>query len=193
MTWGYEVPGMILMQACLYTYSLLGGVTFKVLPWAAKHLAQQCCHRWKHFWNFCCVIAMLLSLFFLLSSIFWNLCPFKANFISRNSLKSFRAKSGEQDGCSISGINFWAQNCLTECILWNEKLSWSRMQVWAKVHAFFCAQLHVTVSVFPWNKLGWPFGLVKWIKSEQYPSYQRNSWALSSFVILTFPHTHYAL
>jgi hypothetical protein len=30
---GYEVPGMILLQAsCLYTNSLLRGVTFEVLP-----------------------------------------------------------------------------------------------------------------------------------------------------------------
>jgi hypothetical protein len=27
----YEVPGMLLLQACLYTYSLLRGVTFQVL------------------------------------------------------------------------------------------------------------------------------------------------------------------
>jgi hypothetical protein len=48
MRCGYEVPGMILLQAYLYTYSLLTRVTFKVL-YAAMHLAQQCCHCWKHF------------------------------------------------------------------------------------------------------------------------------------------------
>jgi hypothetical protein len=30
--WGYEVSGMILLQAYLYTYMLLRGVTFNVLP-----------------------------------------------------------------------------------------------------------------------------------------------------------------
>jgi hypothetical protein len=29
---GYEVPGMILLQGYLYTYNLLRGVTFEVLP-----------------------------------------------------------------------------------------------------------------------------------------------------------------
>jgi hypothetical protein len=32
MRYGYEVPGMILFRAYLYTYSLLRGVNFKVLP-----------------------------------------------------------------------------------------------------------------------------------------------------------------
>jgi hypothetical protein len=32
MRCGYEVPGLILLQAYPYTYSLLRGVTFKVLP-----------------------------------------------------------------------------------------------------------------------------------------------------------------
>jgi hypothetical protein len=41
------------------------------------------------------------------------LCPFKAEFIFGNSQKSFGEKSGEQGGCSISVINFWATNCLT--------------------------------------------------------------------------------
>jgi len=33
-------------------------------------------------------------------------------------------------------------------------LSWWRFQSWAKVQAFFYAQLHVTASVFPHNKFG---------------------------------------
>jgi hypothetical protein len=32
---------------------------------------------------------------------------------------------------------------------------------WAKVQAFIYAQLHVTASVFPYNKLGSLFGLVE--------------------------------
>jgi hypothetical protein len=42
---GYDVPGIILFQVSyLSTYSLLRGVTFTVLPSAAMHLAQRCCH-----------------------------------------------------------------------------------------------------------------------------------------------------
>jgi hypothetical protein len=32
---------------------------------------------------------------------------------------------------------------------------------WAKVQAFFHAQLHVTASRFPYNKLGRLFGIVE--------------------------------
>jgi hypothetical protein len=35
MRCGYEVPGMVLLQAYLHTYSLLRGVTFKVLPFSS--------------------------------------------------------------------------------------------------------------------------------------------------------------
>jgi hypothetical protein len=35
------------------------------------------------------------------------------------------------------------------------------------------ALLHITASVFPHNKLGWLFGIVEWIHSEQYPWYWR--------------------
>jgi hypothetical protein len=35
----YEVPGMILLQAYLYTSSLLKGVTFEVLPFSSYELS----------------------------------------------------------------------------------------------------------------------------------------------------------
>jgi hypothetical protein len=41
-----------------------------------------------------------------MSSISWNICPFKADFIFGNSQKSLGAKSGEQGGCYISVIDF---------------------------------------------------------------------------------------
>lgn len=37
---GYKVTGMTLLQANLYTYSALRGVTFDVIPSVATHLAQ---------------------------------------------------------------------------------------------------------------------------------------------------------
>jgi len=39
MRCGYEVTGMILLQAYLYTYSLLRGVTFEVLPLSSYALS----------------------------------------------------------------------------------------------------------------------------------------------------------
>jgi hypothetical protein len=43
--------------------------------------------------------------------------PFEAVFIFGKSQKSFGDKSGEQDGCSISLIDFWVTNCLAESVL----------------------------------------------------------------------------
>jgi hypothetical protein len=40
MKCGYEVPGMILLQAYLYTYSLPRGVTFEVLPMSSYALSS---------------------------------------------------------------------------------------------------------------------------------------------------------
>jgi hypothetical protein len=98
----------------------------------------------------------------------WNILPFKADFIFGNS-----DKSGKWGGCSISVIDFWTRNCLTApCEL--VKCHGGKSNRWAKFKAFFYAQLHVTASVFPYNKLGWPFYLVEWIQSEQYPWYRRN-------------------
>jgi len=58
---------------------------------------------------------------------------------------------------------------------------------WANVQAFWYAQLHVTASIFPHNKLGWLFCLTEWIQSEQYPWYQRKWWAfIISDVSATF-------
>jgi hypothetical protein len=37
----HEVPGMILLQSYLFTYSLLRGVTFKVLPMSSYALVTQ--------------------------------------------------------------------------------------------------------------------------------------------------------
>jgi hypothetical protein len=48
----------------------------------------------------------------------------------------------------------------------------------------FYTDLHSTNSVFPHLKLGWLFGHVEWVWSEQYPGNQIMWWALSSFVIL---------
>jgi len=83
--------------------------------------------------------------------------------ISGNSQKSVGATSGQQCGCSISVMNFWARNCLTApCGL--EQYNGGGSNLWAKVQVFFDAELHVTASKFP-HKPGWLFGLVKWIQS----------------------------
>jgi hypothetical protein len=38
MRCGYDVPGMILLQSYLYTYSLLRGITFKAFPMSSYAL-----------------------------------------------------------------------------------------------------------------------------------------------------------
>jgi hypothetical protein len=40
MRCGYKVPGMILLQSCVYTSSLLRGVTFKLHPLSSHALSQ---------------------------------------------------------------------------------------------------------------------------------------------------------
>jgi hypothetical protein len=123
-------------------------------PWASVHFAQQCCHCWKHFWNsYCGTLFIAVVTLFWMSSVSWNLHHFKAEFIFGKSQKSFGAKLGEQDGCSISVINFWARNCFrVPCEV--EHCHGGEYN-WTKCHAFFCAQFQVTASVFPHNKFGW--------------------------------------
>jgi hypothetical protein len=69
-----------------------------------------------------------------MSSISWNFF-FKADFIFVNSQKLCGAKLGEQHGCSISVINFWARKCLTvPCEL---EQCHGGESIQAKVQAFF--------------------------------------------------------
>jgi hypothetical protein len=60
----YEVPGMILLQAYLYTYSLLRGVTFEVLSFSSHALSPLILPLLGTFWNSCCGIALNAVTFF---------------------------------------------------------------------------------------------------------------------------------
>jgi len=90
------------------------------IPWAAMHLAQKMlpflelllqksfqCHH--HFW---------------MSSISWNLRPFKIDFISGNSQKSFRANQGK--GHVFYFSNWFLGQKLVESALWTGAMSWWR-------------------------------------------------------------------
>jgi len=88
---------MILLQAShLYTYSLLRGVTFKVLYFSSNALSPMILPLLETFlefllWNsFQCRHHISFR-----TSISLNLPPFKADFNYGNSQKSFGAKSGE--------------------------------------------------------------------------------------------------
>jgi hypothetical protein len=72
-----------------------------------------------------------------MSSISWNICLFKADFIFGNRKKSFGAISGEHYGHSISVIHFWARNCLKESALWDGALSWWRVQLLGQSSGLF--------------------------------------------------------
>jgi hypothetical protein len=76
-------------------------------------------------------------IFFRMSIISLNLRPFKLDLIFGNSQKSYGARSGEQDGCSILVIGFWVPRELEHC---NDGES----NRWAKVQAL---STHVTVSL----------------------------------------------
>jgi hypothetical protein len=49
--WFYCKP-----HTCILT-AYWEGSPSKCSPWVAMHLAQRCCHCWKHFWESCCVIS----------------------------------------------------------------------------------------------------------------------------------------
>jgi hypothetical protein len=70
-----------------------------------------------------------------MSLISQYLHPFKADFIFRNSLKTFRATSGEQGGCSISVMDFLGQKLL-ESTLFAGELSWWRIQSFSQVRLY---------------------------------------------------------
>jgi hypothetical protein len=68
---GYEVPGMILLQASyLYTHSLLRGITFQALPLGSHALGRMMLPLLETFLNSCCGTAFsAVVTFFLTSSI----------------------------------------------------------------------------------------------------------------------------
>jgi len=68
------------------------------------------------------------TLYIWMSSVTWNLRPFKSDFIFGNSHESVRVKSGEEGGVPFSVINFWTRNCLTKSALWGGVLLWWRVQ-----------------------------------------------------------------
>jgi hypothetical protein len=116
-------------RCAFYSYSLLRGVTFDVLPLSSYALSPTMLPLLETFWE------LLLWYSFQcrchtsgIPSKSWNLRPFRADFISGKSQKSLGAKWGEQGGCYISVIDFWARNCLTESALWAGALSWWRIQ-----------------------------------------------------------------
>jgi hypothetical protein len=65
MRCGYEVPGMILLQAYLYTYSLLIDVTFEVCLLSSYALSQTMLLLLETFLELCYGIAFSAITFFL--------------------------------------------------------------------------------------------------------------------------------
>jgi len=175
----------LLQTSYQYTYSILKRFTFEVLPLSSYVLSMmmlplleaflelllwkslQCCHH--IFW---------------MSSLSWNIHPFKADFHFGNRQKLFGPKSMEYGGCPVSVINFWARNCLTENALWAGALLWWIIQFLSQSSGLF---LHTASCnhYFHIISLVGCFDLVEWIQNQHYPWYRRQWWALSSFVILT--------
>jgi hypothetical protein len=140
---GYEVAGMILLQAYLYTYSLLRGVTFEVLPFSSYALSPRMLPLLETFlelllWN----SIQCHHHIFCMSSVSWNFHLYMADFISGNSQKSFRAKSREEGRC-CSVIDISATDCTTESALWAEALSWWRIQSLGQSSGLFYVELYI--------------------------------------------------
>jgi hypothetical protein len=116
---GYKVPGMILLQAYLNSYSPLRGVTFLVLPFSSYALSPTMLPLLETFleilfWNSFQCRRHIVSGVFKYPEIFVHL----RQTIFGRSQKSFRVKSWD----------FWVRNCLTESALWAGALSWRRIQ-----------------------------------------------------------------
>jgi hypothetical protein len=143
---------MISLQAYLYTYSLLRGVTFKVLPLNIyalspiilplfeKLLAPPLWHSFQ-----------LFFFFFFFLHVNRNLCPFKVDFVMET--KAIWSQ--------ISGIGwvFHLSNIFLGQKLFDKapcelEHHGGKSNCLAKVKAFLNAQLHITASIFQSNKLG---------------------------------------
>jgi hypothetical protein len=107
-----EVAGMILLQACLYTYSLLTGVMFEVPPppsLNSNELSSTMLPLLETFWelllwnSFQCNCQNI----FYCQSVSWNCRTLRADLIFGDNYKSFGAKLWEQGGCSIPVLDFW--------------------------------------------------------------------------------------
>jgi hypothetical protein len=124
------------------------GSPSKYFPWAVMHSAHRCCHCWKYFWNSCCGTAFnTIVVFFGCLQYPEIFVPLRQDFIFWNSQKPFGSKSGEQGGCSISVIDFWARHFLTESALWAGPLSWWGIQLLGQSSGIFCT------SIFPHSLL----------------------------------------
>jgi hypothetical protein len=157
----FEVCEIILLQAYLYTYSLLGGVTFEVLPLSSCALRLTMLPLLETFFGTPVVEQLSVPPSHLfLSSVSWNIRTFKADYIFGNSQKLFGAKLWEQSECFSSAAGFWTRNCLRD--------TWNIVTVENPIVGPKFIHLNVTASVFPHTKLGWLSGLVEWIQSEQY-------------------------
>jgi len=118
--------------------------------------------------------------FFWMSLIPWNFLPCNADFIFEKSHKSSGSKSGERGGgCSISVIDFWARNCLTESALWAGALSWWRIQSLGQISGLFLR----TASR---NILGWYLNV--YLNASDYEVFNIffgsvRSWTTTSIII----------
>jgi hypothetical protein len=68
---GYAIPGMILLQVYLYTFSLWRGVAFEALPLSNYAFSPMILPLLGTFLNSCCGIAVsaIIAFFFLISSL----------------------------------------------------------------------------------------------------------------------------
>jgi hypothetical protein len=123
-----EVPGLILLQAYLYTYSLLRGVTFSVLSLSTYALRPTMLPLLETF------LELLLWNSFqfrrhisYMSSASQNFRPFKVDFVWKQP-EVIRRQVRVIGWVFISVIDFLVRNRLTESSLGAGALSWWRIQ-----------------------------------------------------------------
>jgi hypothetical protein len=98
---GYEIPGMTLLQAYPYTYSLLGGVNFEVLPLSSHTPSPMMLQLLETFWNSCCgiVISAVVTFFYILDIV--SFVPLRQTLLMETSRGHSEPNQGKRMGAPV--------------------------------------------------------------------------------------------
>ena len=120
-----KVSGLTTVHEADKPYGVLTLIVFIIHSSAGTHLAQHCCHFWKHFAS--SPFGMSTSVFvefLLMSSVASNRCPFRSFLSFGDRKKSHSAKYVEYGCCCSWVVPCWAKHRCTRCELCESALSW---------------------------------------------------------------------
>jgi len=176
-------------QTCILT-AYWQGVTFEVLPLSSYALSPTMLSLLETFlefllWNSFQYCHHILGGGGIWAS--WNICSFKAEFIFGNSQKSFRTKSGEYGGCTISVIDFGQK------LLYRERLvSWTNIMMANPVADPKLRRFSIQSLMQPLQC----FHIITWLTIRMHQILHIfigsvRSWTITSFIIIDVLPTHF--